>query len=107
MTRRKIIIPVAPKLLAKLDAWSGVGRDELELENYAVQDADFSQVRKLECEGCRLTNVQLAAAELETLQLSDVVLKRIEAAGLRAHEASSLRIGIQDSAFTRGEFRRA
>lgn len=89
-----------PKLPKQIDDWSGVADTDLELVDYAVHGVDFSQVKRLDAEGCKFSGVQLAGAVLDKLQLSDALAINIEAAGLRAPEAAFLRLTAQHSRFT-------
>jgi uncharacterized protein YjbI with pentapeptide repeats len=98
--QRVIITPSKPKLLPKPSEWAGTASTELELEGCLVRDRDFAAVRRLEVEGCRLVSIEVVGATFDKLQMSDAVVSRLEAAGMRAPESSWLRIRIEDSRLT-------
>lgn len=101
-TKPKFIPPQVPTLPAQLDMWSDDLAPELDLdlEDCAVQDEDFSVVQRLFADGCKFTRVQLAGTVLEKCQLSECILSRIEAAGMRASDAAWLRVATRDSRLT-------
>ncbi len=92
--------PIIPKLLAQLDDRAAAVTRELELSDCSVTDTDFSGIRRLEVEGCRLTAVQFSSAVFDKLSLSDVIANRLEAAGMHAPEAALLRVMMKDSRLT-------
>lgn len=99
-----VLPPATPKILVQLDAWAGDVGDELELSDYSVQGRDSSVVRRLDIEGCKLNNLQLAVARLDKLQLSDSSLSHIEAAGMHAPKAALLRVVTSNSRLTGADF---
>jgi len=92
--------PVAPKVLPLLDEWSGLIMDDLELNDYSIEEGDFTKVRRLEVEGCVISAVHFESAALDRMQISDTRLHRLDAAGMRAPEAAWLRVVCENGRFT-------
>ena len=100
MSKRAIAPPAAPKLSLQLDDWQGEAAADVELEQCLVQDADFTDVKKLEIDNCSISAATLSGATVEKLYCSDAKLTHIEAAGLSAPEAVLLRTTVSNSRLT-------
>ena len=99
-----ILLPVAPKLPAHLEAWSGRVEPEVELADCAVSNVDFGEVQRLHIDSSRLVNVQCVGAAFAKLQIADATAQRLTAVGMRAPESSCLRAVIQNSRLTGADF---
>lgn len=96
--------PVKPRLVPVLHTWDNDGSLEVEVAEAIIADEDFSQITRLEAEGCVCKNTVLTAVRLEKLRLSDSTFSRLEAAGLHAGGTALLRIEINDSRLTGADF---
>jgi len=99
-----ILSPASPKILPWLDQWHDAAADEVEITDCVVGGKDFSTVKRLEAEGCRLAGTRFAGAKLDKFQLSDTILDRIDAVGLCTSEAAFVRIVCAGSRLTGADF---
>jgi len=73
---------------------------EVELERCSVHGVDFSDVKKLEIDGCAVSSAVLTGVAVSKLRCSDAKLTNIEAAGLRSQDGAWLRTVVKNSRMT-------
>jgi uncharacterized protein YjbI with pentapeptide repeats len=105
-TRADVVIkPVAPRLLRELPLWSGSVEDQqLELEDCKLESGNFENIRRLQVEGSSLRGIDFSSLRLDQCELTDAVLTKVDCIGLRAPEASWLRVEIADARMTGVDF---
>jgi uncharacterized protein YjbI with pentapeptide repeats len=105
MKASMVIKPAAPKLLRELPLWSGAVEDRLlELEDCKLESGNFKDITRLQIEGSSLRGIDFSGLQLEKCELTDALFTKVDCIGLRASEASWLRVEMADSRMTGVDF---